>query len=101
MPVISISEKCDLCKECIDVCPRGMFKVEKNKLVATDVTKCSLCKLCSEACDTGAITVSTDNTSFIYTVETDGSYSAQDIIVRAAQSIKGRAEQLGDILENF
>lgn len=101
VPVLTINEKCDMCKACIDACPRGIFKVEKGKIAVEDVYKCSLCKLCIDACDTGAINISTDNSAFIYTIETDGSYSAREIIIRAANSIKERSEQLGEILENF
>jgi DNA-directed RNA polymerase subunit D len=101
LPVISVSEKCDLCKACVDACPRGVFKVEKGKLVVGDAFKCSLCKLCTEACDTGAIDVGTQDTTFIFTVETDGSYNAHDIILNAAKSIKGKAEQLSQIMDAF
>jgi DNA-directed RNA polymerase subunit D len=101
LPVISISEKCDLCKVCVDTCPRGVFKIEKSKLVVGDVYKCSLCKLCTEACDAGAIDVSTEDSSFIFTVETDGSYSAHDMVLSAAKSIKGKAEQLSQIMDAF
>jgi len=99
VPVISISEKCDLCKVCVDACPRGVFKVEKGKLVVGDVYKCSLCNLCTEACDVGAIDVSTNDTSFIYMVETDGSYTAHEIILNAVKSIKGKADQLRGIMD--
>jgi DNA-directed RNA polymerase subunit D len=101
VPVISISEKCDMCKACIDACPRGVFKAEKGKLVVNDIYKCSLCKLCTEACDAGAITVDTEDEAFIFTVETDGSYSAHDIIVSAMKSLKGRADQLGEVMSAF
>ena len=67
-----------------------MFKVEKGKLAVTDIYKCSICKLCTEACDAGAITVDTEDETFIFTVETDGSYSAHDIIVSAMKSIEGQ-----------
>ncbi|MCD1293480.1 DNA-directed RNA polymerase subunit D [Methanocella sp. CWC-04] len=101
VPIISVSDRCDLCGTCVDACPREIYSMEKNKLVVGDMYKCSLCKLCVEACDTGAIDVSTDNTSFIYTVETDGSFTAKDMILRAAQSIKDRSDKLGEFLEYF
>lgn len=101
VPVVTISDKCDACKACIDECPRGVFKIEKNKLVVTDQYKCSQCKLCVDVCDVGAIDIGTENRSFLFTVETDGSYSAQEIINRAAKSIKDRAAALGETLEAF
>ncbi len=101
VPVVTISDKCDMCKACIDECPRGVFKIEKNKLVVTDQYKCSMCKLCVDICDAGAIDVSSDNKAFLFTIETDGSYSAQEIITRAAKSIKDRAASLSETLEAF
>ena len=67
LPVITISEKCDLCKACVDACPRGVFKIEKGKLVVGDIYKCSMCKLCTEACDASAITVGAEDKTFIFT----------------------------------
>lgn len=101
IPVLTISEKCDLCKACVDECPRGVFKIEKNKLVVTDAYRCSMCKLCVEVCDAGAIDVSSSNRAFIFTIETDGSFTAQDIIVRATGSLRDRAAKLGEIMGAF
>jgi DNA-directed RNA polymerase subunit D len=101
LPVLTISEKCDLCKACIDACPRGVFKAEKGKLVVGDIYKCSMCKLCTEACDTHAITVGADDKTFIFTLETDGSYNAHDMILAAMKSIKGKSEQLSQIMDAF
>jgi DNA-directed RNA polymerase subunit D len=101
VPVITISEKCDLCKACIDACPRGVFKADKGKLIANEPYKCSLCNLCTDACDTGAIKVDSQGDAFIFTVETDGSYTAHDIIARAMGSLKSRADQLNEIMSAF
>ena len=60
-----------------------------------------MCEQCVEACDINAIKLSADNTAFIYTIETDGAFSAQEIITRAAESLKTRAAGLGEVLENF
>lgn len=99
VPVLTVSEKCDLCKACVDACPRGVFKVEKGKLVVGDAYRCSLCKLCTEACDTGAIEVGTEDNAYIFTVETDGSYTAHEVILNAAKAIKAKADQLSGIMD--
>jgi DNA-directed RNA polymerase subunit D len=101
VPVITISDQCDMCKQCVDICPRNVYKVEKGKLAITDVNKCSMCKLCVETCDAGAIEIGFEGRSFIFTIETDGSYSAQEIITRATKSLRDRSLQLGEILDAF
>lgn len=101
VPIINLTDKCDSCKQCIDVCPRSVFSVEKNKVVVENPYECSMCGLCVEACDIHAIKVSADANSFIYTVETDGSFSAQEIITRAAQSIKSKADALNETLSSL
>lgn len=101
VPIIEISDMCDACKQCADICPRGVFAIEKNRVVVASPYECSMCELCVEACDINAIKLSADNTAFIYNIETDGSYSAQEIITRAANTLKTRASQLSEVLENF
>jgi DNA-directed RNA polymerase subunit D len=39
--------------------------------------------------------------SFIFSVETDGSYSAQEIITRAATSIRDTAIVLNEVMESL
>jgi DNA-directed RNA polymerase subunit D len=101
VPIIEITDKCDSCKQCAEACPRGVFTIDRNKVVVVNPYECSMCELCVEACDINAIKVSADKSAFIYTIETDGSYSAQEIITRAAGSLKARASALGEVLENL
>jgi len=101
VPIIEINEKCDACRQCVDICPRNVFAMERNKVIVANSYDCSMCELCLEACDINAIKLSADNTAFIYTIETDGAFSAQEIITRAAESLKTRAAGLGEVLENF
>ncbi len=101
VPVIDIAETCDSCKQCVDVCPRNVFTIEKNKVIVENPYECSMCELCVEACDINAIKVSAQNTAFIYTIETDGSYSAQEIITRAMDSIRAKALALNEVMESF
>ena len=98
MPVITIGD-CDLCGECIKVCPRDILKINGDNIKIVNVIDCSLCRLCEDACDMNSIKVSDDPESFVLTFETSGSITAAELAVEAAESIKKRAEQLGGMLE--
>ncbi len=101
VPIIEISEKCDACRQCIEACPRGVFEVEKNRVVVMRPYECSMCEQCVEACDIKAIKVSADSTAFIFSVETDGSFSAGEAITRAADAIRAKAVALGEVMESL
>ncbi len=98
VPIIDITEKCDSCRQCVETCPRGVFAIDKNKVVVANPYECSMCELCLEACDINAIKVSADKTAFIYTIETDGSFSAQEAISRAAGVLRSKAVALGEVM---
>lgn len=101
VPIIEISEKCDSCKQCVEACPRGVLAVDNNKVVVVSPYECSMCELCMGACDINAIKVSADNTAFIFSVETDGSFSAGEVVTRAADAIRAKAVALGEVMESL
>lgn len=98
MPVITISENCDSCGKCAEECPRDILIIEDDTLKVIDPLKCSLCQLCIEACEINAITVDTDVNSFIFQMESDGSYPSKELIVMGADTIIDKARQLNEIL---
>ncbi len=99
-PVLNIGN-CDGCGKCIEVCPRNILKLNGDKVKVVDVIDCSMCMLCEDACDMDAISVSFDPESFVMTFETSGSTTAAQLVIDAAESIKKRAGQLGEILNTF
>ncbi|MBI4691315.1 MAG: 4Fe-4S binding protein [Nitrospirae bacterium] len=50
-------EKCTGCGMCIEVCPRGVFKLQDKKAIVTDGDLCMECGACANNCEFGAITV--------------------------------------------
>lgn len=46
-------EKCTLCGNCVDVCPFGSLKMEKQGIVVDD--SCRMCGLCVRQCPAGAV----------------------------------------------
>ena len=102
MPVVTVVG-CDECEECIKECPQQIIHLgsEGAEVSEEDLLKCTLCKLCEGVCDIDAISVTEDESSFIFSIESDGSYSAQELIINAGRTIKEKASQMGDILSTL
>ncbi len=50
-------EKCKGCERCVEVCPHGVFAMEKNKAIIVDKDLCMECGACSKNCEYSAIEV--------------------------------------------
>jgi DNA-directed RNA polymerase subunit D len=102
MPMISI-ENCDACGHCVAECPKNIIHLEgaSARVVEDDVLKCSLCRLCEQVCDIHAINVNFDESAFVFTMESDGSYTSKDLALNAANVIKGKAQEMLNILNQF
>ena len=100
MPVITIGE-CDYCEKCVEACPRAVLEVSGSKLKVVNAPNCSMCKLCEEACDMDSIKITEEPDSFVMTFETTGAMTTAEIAVVAANNIKNRAKQLGEVLDTL
>jgi DNA-directed RNA polymerase subunit D len=104
-PVVSISEACDACMKCVEVCPRAILEVQdpkgkKVKVVDGMLPECSMCKLCEKVClesgigDEAAITISAEADRYIFVVESDGSLPVKEIMDRALHYIRDQSDEL-------
>jgi len=50
-------EGCNGCSICLDVCPRGVYKLEVKKAVVSDIEKCENCTACFKQCPQGVISI--------------------------------------------
>ena len=102
MPLVSFNG-CDQCGACVDECPVDIIKMGTNsaEISPEDMLKCTLCRLCEGVCDINAIDVKTDEHSFIFTMESDGSYTAKELILNAGNAIKDKAICLAGILASL
>ena len=98
LPVITILESCDSCQKCVDECPKGILMMEDDILTVTDPFKCNLCSLCMAVCDIDSIVVQGKGDSFIFRMESDGSFTARDLLLEGANVIINNAKQLNEIL---
>ncbi len=105
LPEIRVSDECEGCRKCVEVCPREILVMGegegKGKVEVTDPVKCSLCRLCVKECEVGAIEVVPIEDVFVMKIDTDGSMPAKDLVAGAAAEIKRRASLLSEQLSGL
>jgi DNA-directed RNA polymerase subunit D len=95
LPSIEIGE-CNGCEKCVGVCPRNILSMdESGRAKASNTVECSLCKLCVEECEPGAIKVTPVLDSFVVTVDSSGCMPVKELVSKASEEIRMRAETLG------
>ena len=93
-PTVNVDlAKCEGDLDCIAACPRDVLKAVDGKPAVDDLEACILCRSCEEACDVGAITVSGDDTKFLFEFETDGSLTARQTLNKALEILEQQFEQ--------
>lgn len=85
--------KCDLCRKCIEVCPKNVLSIEGESLVIKNVLACTICRACEEVCGKNAIRVSWVENSFILNVESVGSLPPEKIVSEASKILERKAEE--------
>ncbi|MEG3224015.1 MAG: DNA-directed RNA polymerase subunit D [Methanobacteriales archaeon Met13] len=100
-PQITIdTEKCEVCGQCAQECPRSVYQMDekKNQIRVVDLENCSMCKTCVKDCPNQAITVEGLEDKFIFRIETDGSLSPQEILIRACDLLFEKANRIIEFL---
>ena len=95
MPVIEIGNVMDP-EEVAKKCPKKVFEVVDGKLkvVEENLYDCILCETCSETDSEVKFTSKDDE--FIFTFETDGSLTAQQVLDEAVRILSDSAKDLGE-----
>ena len=96
-PQITIDkEKCEVCNTCVNECPRSVleFDEKKNQIKVVDLENCSLCRTCMKGCDRGAITMDIQEGKFIFQIETDGSMPPTEVLTRACDILRDKADKI-------
>ncbi|OUJ18817.1 DNA-directed RNA polymerase subunit D [Methanonatronarchaeum thermophilum] len=97
-PIQKITDECDNCGDCVEICPRNVYKLENNKLQIQNPEACSLCSLCVQECHTDAITVTDDKNKFIFNFETDESLTPTEITTKATEILTKKLQGFKETL---
>lgn len=83
------------------ICPRHLFKIDKNKLVVTNPLDCNLCMQCVEASKNEEVKVSAVEDSFVFKVETVSGLSPEDIVATSADILEKKMKDFGSALKKL
>lgn len=77
-------------KEIVDICPKGIFEIDKDKVVVGDKNLCDMCDMCIDFCKkTGKDHLKMDTTDeMIVTLESFGQMKKEDILSGAIEVLK-------------
>lgn len=95
MPKIEVDdERCDVCGECVGVCPKGILVKANKRIEIRNINECTLCEDCVDACpkDPPAIKVEWDENIFILDLESTGALPVERIILEATNIIDQKSE---------
>jgi len=85
-PKIEISSRnCDACGKCVDICPKKVLAGKDKKIEVVNLEACTLCKDCADTCpkDKKAISVSWEENTFIFNLESTGALPPERIMEEA------------------
>jgi len=108
-PLISADNRCDGCGLCVEVCPKNILEVKGGAIAVKDGadSSCSLCRLCEQAClnsgigDEPAIHIGMDDSRFIFSMESDGSLPAIEILKQGLLYLKNQSDELLEALSEI
>jgi DNA-directed RNA polymerase subunit D len=99
-PKVSVmNDLCDGCGKCVEACAKSVLKLDEGKVKVTDVLNCTLCSDCVEVCPRGAIDVGKVDGSFVFYLESTGTMSSEDIIMKSADVLIDKAKRFIKALE--
>ena len=101
MPIIELDmEKItDETRKAAQKCYRNVFHVQRGGFEIANPLDCTLCMECVNSDPTGAIKVHGDPSQIIFTVESTGALSPEQILDEAALILKERAEMFQEELD--
>ena len=79
-PIVRTKDKEDLAPA-LKICPQGVYGKKDGSIGVVKSINCDLCMRCTEVTD--SISISYDDTKFIFTIESVSGMSAEDIFIQA------------------
>ena len=80
----------DIAEKALKVCPVNVFEKKGDTVKTANPMNCILCMKCS---DIGAATITPEETSFIFAVESISGLSSREILLKALDALESKADE--------
>ena len=96
-----LSQKCEDCAKCADICPKKVLTVKDEKVDVRDLLACNLCMDCVDACPTEpkGIKVEWEKNAFIMNIESTGVLPPERILQEATKILEKQLKEFEDQLK--
>ncbi|MDR2623794.1 MAG: DNA-directed RNA polymerase subunit D [Methanobrevibacter sp.] len=94
-PVITFNDEKELSNDVVEVCPNDILKLNKNtkKPEVQNIENCTLCRSCVRASENDAIDVGYEKNKIIFKIETDGSMTPKEVLLKACDVLNSKADK--------
>ena len=88
-------------KEFVNKLPKDLVEIKGNKLGLKDTAKLPILESYIDKENVDFLTIKRDPTKVTFSFETDGSFSAKDVILESAKILEKKYSELGKLLKNL
>jgi DNA-directed RNA polymerase subunit D len=94
-------ERCDGCGQCVEICPRNVYERRGPKVEVVNELNCTMCMECVKQCpiQPPPITVSWDDSAFIFNVESTGALPPEEVVLTAVKTLTEKLSRLENMLK--
>lgn len=101
-PIIEFDKsKLNEVKGFLDKLPEDLVTIKGDKLILKDIKKLPVIESYINKENIDFITIKRDPTKFLFSFETDGSFSAKDAIIESVKILEGKYTELGKLLKDI
>lgn len=98
-PIVKINKQPKNPKAIQQICPFNVFDVKKDKLEVANEQECTLCNACTDVLKDNEITVTGDDTKFIFEVESWGQLDPKEIVKNAISVFNDKLKEFETVLK--
>ena len=91
IPSITIDKSANK-KEFVERCPKNVFVLKKDSLKVNDLLACNICLQCVDLSE-GKIKVETDETKFLFNLETASGLTPQEIVLKSIDILSDKFKE--------
>ncbi len=98
---IAVGKECNLCKDCIEACPKKLLETKGKTIVLKDAAECDMCGECKDNCKAAQLKIKEKENAFILMVESTQAMENSEILEAAINKLEEKTEEFRKALKDL